>query len=896
MQLGQFIATAVFLLSNRLHDSKDGDQGLELLCSLLDRDTSLTTALLQDHVPSIRASWESLFKFVRRKHRRHTFRVLTDIGIHNNWLNPLRCGHCLSCAIQMDCYDTVAKVVDYCCGSNHNRWWWDITSAILAACKKGNVECARLLIQHCDINSRILESVGRRPSVHRSMFEVLIKEMEGMKDMESSSNEHTLALDLFLVNGANVDKKTAFRDTIWRRWKGLVGRDEVFAATRPTILDEVFYLNRPLFDKVRCFSKVSFPRLTRTGLLVALEDGSQALRDYFSVRQSTLTSFNWRHVRSVLELLLAEQFTISEKVDLRIIRGLHEFGVDFTMPSVKINLQGFWALKTEYQTRYLDFAWHQFANVNDRIWLLNILLTKAGVIGELVLEGAVAQYGTGGLESLATHLTDFPTKAVRALIRAARANKFQDVEFLLRMGVDPNAFVIAEGLSCSIQAVATRSEPWLPDCGCSLEMIQFLARHGARLVVTSEYSTPVDFANYLMREESMSEMTAKVKYVLSTIGEDKALSRLPSSLLASCFTTLAFSMEDKDQDREQRLELFEYLFRQGAEVSPGSPLAALISANGREELVREVLYSGSDLNAYFDSYGGCESITPLQIAANKGNESLVHLLLREGANVNSPARGDQGYTALQGACQWPPATEEEHKRKMRICRLLINHGADVNSAPPRETQTALASAAERGDLELATLLLREGANINAIGYDLEGQPKTALDEAAKFGRLDMVKFLLNANALSCFRGATGYDGVIHHAEERGHLAVADLIREYAAKVEAGTVFNPELLTPQEELYVAESDTTEESSDDNSESSSDDDAADVGMAEERSVSVISIDDEYSDDNSESPSNDDAEDVGMACRTSEPTDSEPNYWKAAQTAQGEQVIPGRGGPST
>lgn len=109
IQLAQFISTAIFLLSNQLHDRKDGDQGLELLCSLLDRDTSLTTTLLRSHVPSFRAAWESLFEFAMSKRRRAAFRVLTDIGVHNDWLKPWlnllprRYGDCLVGAIEMNC-------------------------------------------------------------------------------------------------------------------------------------------------------------------------------------------------------------------------------------------------------------------------------------------------------------------------------------------------------------------------------------------------------------------------------------------------------------------------------------------------------------------------------------------------------------------------------------------------------------------------------------------------------------------------------------------------------------------------------------------------------------------------------------------------------------------------
>ncbi|KAL1881352.1 hypothetical protein Daus18300_001205 [Diaporthe australafricana] len=449
----------------------------------------------------------------------------------------------------------------------------------------------------------------------------------------SGEHGHAQALELFLANGANVDKNTSKEMAILMRWRQLVGRGELFDATRPTILDEVFYLNRSLFDKLSPYSKVPVSRITRTGLLVTLEHGSQTLREYLSARQSVTPSFNWRYLQSLLELLLAEQFTIPQRVDLRIVQGLFEFGVDFEMPSV------------------------------------------GGAIGERVLEGVVAQYGTGGLECLTPHLTDFPTKAVWALVRAARWDNFEDVEFLLRKGVDPNAFIIEN----------------------------------------------------------------------------------------------------------------------------------------------------------------------------------VSLFLREGADVNSPADGDHGSTALGVIVKWSPATEDEHERKMRICHLLIDQGADVDPAPDEWGSTLLGEAAIKGDLEVAALLLREGADVNAASPSCG----TALDAAALYGRLDMVKFLLNANALSFHRGVSGYDGAISRAENNGNLAVADVIREHATKVEAGTVFNPELLKAQDCEYGS---TTCDSSCD----------CDHG----------------------SSSDGDAEDVNAAGGTSGLTNTEFSHWEVAQTEQSEQVVPGAG----
>lgn len=560
------------------------------------------------------------------------------------------------------------------------------------------------------------------------------------------------------------------------------------------------------------------------------------------------------HIQSLLELLLAEQFKIAKIVDLRIVQSLLQHVVDYEMPSIGFSIQ------KHLYTHSLNPAWHQFANDNERVELLDILLTRGGVVGERVLEEAVAQYGIRGLGSLVTRRTDFGTKAVRALARAASLNNFEAVEFFFQNGVDPYAFIALYGGSYSIQAVATGALYETKNDGCSLEMMQFLSRHGARLVVTPEGSTPFDFVEHLLWH-SGSDTFDKIKYVLGTVMEGKTSSTLPADILELCLSRLS----------EDRMDTFEYLYRQGADVSPGSPLAALVKAGGREELVREVLYAGSDLNAYWNNDHG-SGYTSLQVAAQNGDETLVRLFLREGANVNSPARGPAGFTALQAICEWHPATEEEHHRKMRICRLLIEHGANVNAPPAKQGHTALTFAAMTGDLEVASLLLREGANVNAPPGRHETLATTALDEAAGCGRLDMVKFLLNANALSADRGANGYNGAIFWAQIRRHSAVADLICEHAAKVEAGTIFNPELEKPQKDyrIYYELSTDDESSSDDDPESSSDDDY-------------------------ESSSEGDGEDMDAAGRTPGPTNAESRYRDTAQTEPDEQVVAESGASS-
>lgn len=168
-----------------------------------------------------------------------------------------------------------------------------------------------------------------------------------------------------------------------------------------------------------------------------------------------------------------------------------------------------------------------------------------------------------------------------------------------------------------------------------------------------------------------------------------------------------------------------------------------------------------------------ESLVHIMGAAVKtGNCELIRKCLRAGVLVNSIiGTNTMGFkwTSLQLAVHW-------HLRQ--VARLLVDAGADVNSGPGQDSfhaATPLQYAAMQGDLEMAQFLISKGANVNAEGpLSNDG---TALETAARNGRLDMVRLLLkDVNIQGEMR--VQYIRSVLIATIEGNNAIATLLKKH----------------------------------------------------------------------------------------------------------------------
>ncbi|CAG4999495.1 hypothetical protein DYBT9275_02241 [Dyadobacter sp. CECT 9275] len=125
-------------------------------------------------------------------------------------------------------------------------------------------------------------------------------------------------------------------------------------------------------------------------------------------------------------------------------------------------------------------------------------------------------------------------------------------------------------------------------------------------------------------------------------------------------------------------------------------------------------------------------MTALMNAINKNNISLVEQLIQNGADVDEL---DSNHDA--------PLVIAAYKGYNQIVKLLLEAGADVRAVDPGMKATALHAAAYAGRTEAARLLIEYHIDINKQG-PYNGY--TALHDAIWQDNVEIVKLLLAANA------------------------------------------------------------------------------------------------------------------------------------------------------
>jgi len=175
-------------------------------------------------------------------------------------------------------------------------------------------------------------------------------------------------------------------------------------------------------------------------------------------------------------------------------------------------------------------------------------------------------------------------------------------------------------------------------------------------------------------------------------------------------------------------------------------------------IFRQILSCITDVNAAIRSADG-RWATPLILAIRHRNRGAMDLLLQLGALVDTPTTHLLIETPLQTAVKTGDKI---------LVQKLLNLGVSVN-APPKKSEGI---AAREGFVPIIKTLLSAGADVNAPG---SGKGGTALEQAAKLGRVDMIHLLVQYGSLLIGPGVAQFKRAKELATESGHHAACRLL-------------------------------------------------------------------------------------------------------------------------
>ncbi|XP_073218918.1 ankyrin repeat and SAM domain-containing protein 3 isoform X2 [Lepidochelys kempii] len=186
------------------------------------------------------------------------------------------------------------------------------------------------------------------------------------------------------------------------------------------------------------------------------------------------------------------------------------------------------------------------------------------------------------------------------------------------------------------------------------------------------------------------------------------------------------------------------------------------SSIGQYEVVQECIQCGElDLNK--KNSGGW---TPLMYASYIGHDTIVHLLLEAGVNVNVPTPEGQTPLMLASSCG-----------NESVAYFLLQQGAELEMKDIHGW-TALFHCTSAGHQQMVKFLLDNGANANCkepvYGY-------TPLMEAAASGHEIIVQYLLNHGVKVDVRENTGATARTL-AMKYGHMKIVGLMDLHATPV------------------------------------------------------------------------------------------------------------------
>lgn len=769
-------------------------------------DVEFLKTFFSQEAPTIRAIWESLnFKAQAFRHEAALNALLSvQLSIHTQtpWTpGPLT---------QFEHHVATDPCLAPSLVEAHAYPKWELDKLLCAAVRRGSpTGVLKLLVS---VGARLTNSGPYRDFVTTAIAPSWIIEDQNLDTIDID------LLQIILEAGAVVDDPSSNYTGF-----GWSGPNKPVYTTDCILLIEAQSTSRTSrpWSLISPYSKRQETTVTVPGIFEAIQGGQCRLRSYLEARSEPKDDLRRRQV---FEVALSEA---SARGYTEVVQGLMQFGVD---PNVR-------ALPD-----LGDGSWHPIvraANAGQKDTLL-LLVASIGINSALLDEYTGGDLDLSSLQAMTITQRDevlqalsrlnFDTAARREILLNAIGMKifvcgncgqyvpdYEFVDQLLKHGLacleriedldgeTPSILLRAIQQNCSMGALGCLIEP-------DVRIVSTLTGKAIAPLVEAAlkyHSFPSKILKFFAQENAkfQSDVQKNASYILRRLLQERdcaypkrfCYGREPEKD-CECVVIVKWCMDlgvsFESNYGSYLTDLMEHAssdsfvleaIRRGAELNVADRVGrtALQKSikRGRLQLAAALIEGGADINAAASSYNrtalqeACYTDAPLW---------FINFVLDNGADINAPPASEGGLTALQAACG--------SGAKVSCINLLLKRGAVVN-APPATTygMTALQCAARRGYMNVVGLLLDHGADVNALSgyrmrlsvsrYGMAPTPKfegfmRALDLAALASRLDMVHFLIAAGGRSYRPGRTGFDGAIELAASEGHLAVADLLRQY----------------------------------------------------------------------------------------------------------------------
>ncbi|CAD7701665.1 unnamed protein product [Ostreobium quekettii] len=227
--------------------------------------------------------------------------------------------------------------------------------------------------------------------------------------------------------------------------------------------------------------------------------------------------------------------------------------------------------------------------------------------------------------------------------------------------------------------------------------------------------------------------------------------------------------------RSNSKEMVETLAEAGAEIDAHDEdgWSALHFA-AKEDVpvaVLALIQAGADVDARDQQ----RQLTPLHVASDRGIYSTMKILLEHGAAVNAVSEaGATPMIEVLGGC------------KTELVRLLLDHGANIDVKNDRNGVTSLMAAAMKQNHDVMEWCIAAGCNIEAADKD----EQRAMHHAARHGAIECVDVLLRAGA--DINALAKGEGVLIFAVRGGHYDVARMLMERGAELNSSPKDDPRI--------------------------------------------------------------------------------------------------------